>query len=173
MSPSIIIASILASGFVALAQAADDAAAAPEPIGSYQLKNRSTFSTPDNARPPFWPVGHVKSAPGVVQVTAGARVGYSPEMFSLTSVVVGNPSLAIINGRAYGEGESIRLGARAPGARTAAADTRQRIRVNRILDGQVVLQAPDGQILNVSLRRPELPDRKPDQESEVLSNDDR
>jgi hypothetical protein len=179
MSHSRIFLVILTSSIAGLTHAADNAplatpatasVAVPEPVGSYQLKHRSSFSPPDDARPPFWPVGFVKRGREVTVVRT-ARTNLSPEMFSLTSVVVGNPSLAIINGRAYGEGEFVRIGARVPNG--TAPDSRPKIRVNRINDGQVLLQTPDGQVITVPLRRPELTERKADQDSELLLSGDR
>jgi hypothetical protein len=161
---------VLASTLAGFAQAADSPTLA-EPVGSYQLKNRSKFTAPETARPPFWPIGYVKRGP-VTEAAVITRMNVSPDMFSLTSISVGNPSLAIINGRPYGEGEYLRTAVRG-GLKSVPADPRQRISVSRIVDGHVVLQTGDGQVVNVPLRRPELTERKPDQESEVLLNEDR
>lgn len=164
-----ITALVLAGTAVAAVATAQDASN-EAPVGLYKLKNRSAFTAPDHSRTPFWPIGHVKKGNMGTQVVveAGPRLNLSPEQFSVTSIVLGNPSLAIINGRAYGEGEFIR---QARTARTKAADDRLRIRVTRITDGMVTLQSMDGQSINVPLRRPELNERKSDGEEELLLND--
>lgn len=139
------------------------------PVGIYKLKNRSAFSS-QSSRTPFWPIGHVKRQKNqqAVVANAGPRPKFSPEMFSVTSIVLGNPSLAIINGRHYGEGEFLRFGR---SSRTLAANSAYRIQVTRITDGGVTLQSSDGETVNVPLRRPELNERKPDEEAELLLND--
>lgn len=143
---------------------------APEPVGLYKLKNRSSFSAQNSSRTPFWPIGHVKrpKSQQAVAADAGPRPKFSPEMFSVTSIVLGNPSLAIINGRHYGEGEFLRFGR---SSRTMAANSAYRIQVTRIADGGITLQSSDGETINVPLRRPELNERKPGDEAELLLND--
>ncbi|MHA3770344.1 hypothetical protein ACXR0O_02270 [Verrucomicrobiota bacterium sgz303538] len=154
---------VLASSIVMLpGLAADTDASAPDQ--PYQLKNRSTFTAPEVSRPPFWPIGFVKRAKiaGEVHVAPTPTAKLTPEMFAVTSILVGHPSLAVINGRAYGEGELLR-------GSKSAADPRARIRVMRIADGQVHLQSGDGQTVVVALRRPELSERKA--EEPVLSDE--
>jgi hypothetical protein len=63
---------------------------------------------------------------------------------------MGSPSLAVINGRAYSEGEFVRM------PKDGAA---LRVRVQSINDGSVTLQCED-QTLVVGLRRPELAERR-------------
>lgn len=148
-----------------------------EPVGIYHLKRKSSFNAPEDARAPFWPIGHVKrsktpEAPTSQPVVPQYKL--DPEMFSVTSIVLGNPSLAIINGRAYGEGEVVRM------PKAAAATTKAsmalhpsvRVRVMRIQDGQVVLQAQDGQSVSVGLKRPELPQHQ-NAPAELLLDQDR
>ncbi|RYD84137.1 MAG: hypothetical protein EOP84_06345 [Verrucomicrobiaceae bacterium] len=97
-------------------------------------------------------------------------------MFSVTSILLGNPSLAIINGRSYGEGEYLRTSR--PSATKGAApnnaivvDPSLRVRVVRIVDGLVSLRSTDGQSLDVPMRRSELNEKKADAEEEqLLSN---
>jgi len=149
------------------AGAANPPVATPEPVSGYQLKNRSSFSAERLARAPFWPIGHVKSAGGAPVINA-PRGRFEPEMFSVTSIVLGNPSLAIINGRAYGEGEFLRVG----GRRATTVDPRQRVRVTQITDGKISLQSGEGQTITVPLRRPELNEKRPGEE-EALLNEER
>ena len=82
---------------------------------------------------------------------------------------MGPPAIAFINGRAYEEGQFLRqprapvAGAVAPAPPVTSGANQPRIRVQRIADGQVWL-AYDTQIIGVSLKRPELNERKGGQE---------
>lgn len=141
-----------------------------EPVAPYELKNKSQFTTADpSGRAPFWPIGWVKRKAGGVQQVAAApvapKVMVDEKAFKLTSILIGSgttPSLAVINGRAYSEGEFLRM---PKGGTTPPA----RIRVQRINDGSVTLQNAD-QVLTVSLARPELAERKGE---ELLLDPDR
>ncbi|MES2569139.1 MAG: hypothetical protein V4710_03685, partial [Verrucomicrobiota bacterium] len=82
--------------------------------------------------------------------------------FKVTSIMLGSPSLAIINGRTYSEGEFIRIPKSSPMAGA-------RILVRRIHDGLVQLQAGTQQ-LPVKLTRPEPGAKKYEEE---LLNEDR
>ena len=123
-------------------------AADPAPPAKYELKNRSAFKAADTARPPFWPVGWQKQARDTGPVAAPVPQGAEPkvEMFTLTSISLGNPSLAVINGRIYGEGDIIKL---------PKGSAPLRIIVNRIADGTVVLQYLQ-KTLTIPLRRATL-----------------
>ncbi len=95
----------LANGILNLPSVAQNAEqGAP---ANYQLKNRSSFTAKDTGRPPFWPIGHVKRGQNIQaeSVAIAPTTKLEPEMFSVTSILLGNPALAVINGRAYGEGE--------------------------------------------------------------------
>jgi hypothetical protein len=74
---------------------------------------------------------------------------------------VGNPSLAVINGRSYEEGQFIRM--------PKAAQIRPRL--YRIGDGQVTIQVQN-QLMTVQLRRPELNEPKPESELFNYEKDD-
>lgn len=160
----------LASGVLILPSRAQEAGQ-EVPAARYQLKNRSSFAAKDTGRAPFWPIGHVKrSRNAEAPVAAAPATQLEPEMFSVTSILMGNPSLAVINGRAYGEGEYLRMARAAAGAKpakVAALDTRIRVRVVRIMDGQVALQSLDGQSLVVPLRRQEVNVPSPSEEQDA------
>ena len=148
-------------GAVAL-QAADAAPEKSEPAPEpYQLKNRSSFASPgEGARAPFWPVGwvHRKGVSSQVGQVAAAKSLLDEKSFRVTSILLGTgtaPSLAVINGRAYGEGEFLKTARGTAPAGTAATPAAARIRVQRISDGSIVLQQAD-QTVTVALQRPEL-----------------
>ena len=99
-----------------------------DPVPQYALKNRSVIQAA--ARSPFLPVGYVpreKDKP----------VKYDASDFKLTAVFlgVGSPSLAIINGHCYQEGQALKLGkgAHALGPRSA------RLRLVHVEDGAVTV----------------------------------
>jgi hypothetical protein len=163
---------LLAPALLLNASAADESLdpKAP-PLGKYEVKVQSSFRVDESTRPPFWPIGFVKRAATTAQPQAEqvVRTALTPESFAVTSVLLGNPSLAVINGRAYGEGETIRTpkGAAAKGVKPAPG---LRVQVAKILDGRVVLQSTDGQSIEVALRRGQLPERKA--ETDLLLNDE-
>ena len=148
-----------------------------EPVPPYELKNRSSFSNSAEAsRAPFWPIGWVKrskaSTTAAVQPQVEApKVTLDAKSFKVTSILLGSgttPSLAVINGRAYSEGEFIRA-PRTPGATgapVAPSAPSARVRVQHIADGTVILQNGE-QTLTVPLTRPQLSNPKP----EILLND--
>lgn len=169
-----IAAALLATTAFASAEgtAAEPAAepATTNSVPPYQLKNRSAFTVaPEVTRAPFWPIGWVKrsvGAPAQVQEAAPvAKVMLDEKSFKVTSILLGTgttPSLAVINGRAYSEGEFLRM----PKG-TAVAGVK--VRVQRIHDGQVVLQNAD-QIVVATLQRPELSTKRTE---ETLLDPDR
>lgn len=145
----------------------------PKPA-AYVLKNKSTFtSIADDHRAPFWPIGWVKRRPMAVAAAATVRVVEKPKLsldeksFKVTSILLGDPSLAIVNGRTYSEGEFLRMPKPAPTLAASAAPA-PRIRVFRINDGHVVLQYLE-QLITVPLQRPELVQRS--NVEELLSED--
>lgn len=139
-----------------------------ESVPPYQLKNRSAFAEVDeNCRAPFWPIGWVKRKVGAASVAAPTvpTVLLDGKNYKVTSILLGSgatPSLAVINGRAYSEGEFLRTP-------RSAGTTPPRVRVQRINDGNVVLQNAE-QLLVAALQRPELSARKSE---ELLLDPDR
>ena len=128
----------------------ENAAPSSAPVGRYELKNRSTIASRDANRPPFWPIGWVKRGPAVEKAPVVSRVTFDEKSFVVSSILIGNPSLAVIIGRSYMEGDFLRF----PRGTEAI-----RIRVQRILDGGVQLQA-DNQVFLAKLQRPELQAKK-------------
>jgi hypothetical protein len=137
----------------------------------YQLKNRSAFNCPTTVtRAPFWPIGWVPQSKGAVTAStqSAPKVALDAGMFRVTSILLGTGatgSLAVINGRAYSEGEFIKMPRVAAAVSTAtgkATNPATRIRVMRITDGTVLLQRDD-QTITLTLQRPELAQRKPEE----------
>ena len=138
-------------------EAPKDETAVPAVVPPYVLKNRSKFNAPsDSARVPFWPVGWSKQKQAVIAVAAApeAKVTLDEKSFRVTSILLSTgstASLAVINGRAYGEGEFLR--------QPRGANARARIRVERIDDGAVTLSFEDQKVM-LPLRRQELNQHK-------------
>ena len=154
--------------------AGDTAPEKAEPaLEPYQLKNRSSFScASEDARAPFWPIGWVqrKGTSSVAASAVTAKTVLDEKSFRVTSILLGSgatPSLAVINGRAYSEGEFLKMPRATAGTAPAAAGTTAvpaaaRIRVQRISDGSVILQRED-QTVTVAMQREELSQKKMDE----------
>ncbi len=160
-------------GCVSLVQAEEAARESKAP--AYVLKNKSAFAAATGeVRAPFWPIGWVKRQPMQAASAIPVRVVEAPKVildarnFKVTSILLGNPSLAIINGRTYSEGEFLRT-ARAAAPAPLGTPPAPRTRVFRINDGHIVLQLQE-QLINVPLQRPELVQRT---NVEELLNEDR
>lgn len=159
--------------------AGDTAPDKAEPVlEPYQLKNRSSFScASEDARAPFWPIGwvHRKGTSSVAASLVTAKTVLDEKSFRVTSILLGSgatPSLAVINGRAYSEGEFLKMprATAAPAvAGTPAVPAGARIRVQRISDGTVILQREE-QTLTIALLRQELAQKKTE---EPLLDDER
>ncbi|MDB6172324.1 MAG: hypothetical protein JWL59_1635 [Chthoniobacteraceae bacterium] len=138
---------------------------APVSAERYELKTRSSCSLDPATRPPFWPIGWVKRAVNANQGQAPVVVAkpvLEEKNFVMTSILLGTPSLAVINGRSYSEGEFIRFPKSSGGAG-------MRVLVRQIHDGVVQLQAAD-QVISIKLRQQELGLKKFEEE---LLNDSR
>ena len=100
----------------------------------YALKNVSSFSAPPvDSRNPFWPIGWVPSAPVAVGPAVVAAQEVRADMFTVTSISVDYPPLAVINGQTRGIGERMPV----PGGTAGAQEF---VTVKKITDGMVVLE---------------------------------
>jgi hypothetical protein len=132
-----------------------------DPGKGYELKNRSSFHADMDARIPFWPIGWKRpliKADGSsdVPVAAAAKVQLQAGHFSVTSILLGNPALATINGRSFAEGELLPV---------IYGTERLRVVVRAIRDGGVSLDYEEQHIF-VPMRRPELGAKQAQQASE-------
>ena len=117
----------------------------------YELKNRSSFHTDEDSRIPFWPIGFVRpkikpDGTTTAPVAATSRIQLEPGSFSVTSILLGNPALATINGRSFEEGELLPV---------IYGTERLRVVVRAVRDGGVTLEY-EGQQIVVPMKRPEL-----------------
>ncbi len=126
------------------------AQAEPEKVKPYELKNRSSFGATEDARIPFWPIGFQRPGKGggavATQVLAPPKIELEPRHFNVTSILLGNPALATINGRSFGEGEVLPV---------ISGTERLHVVVRRIGDGIVTL-GYEGREIQVPMRRAEL-----------------
>jgi hypothetical protein len=143
MKPALLILTIAAVASSAAVGAETEKAKA------YELKNRSVFNADLEGRIPFWPLGFVRPKAGVAVTYAAApaaKIRLEPGHFSVTSILLGNPPLATINGRSFEEGELLPV---------IWGTERLRVVVRTIRDGGVTLEYEDQQIL-VPMRRQEI-----------------
>ena len=148
--------------------------------GAYLLKKRSSFEVLNRTASPFVPIGWAKpqeTAEAVVSAVSPARPVLDEKDYNLSSILLGNPALAVINGRSYSEGEFLRTprpqgaaprsafsGETSPGKAAAPP----KVRVARILDGRVELRS-GAEVLQLPLRRREFIPKKTD----ALESEDR
>jgi hypothetical protein len=128
-----LLAAILLSALGASAPAAD--------TSGLQIKNKSKFTAAESMHNPFWPIGWTKTAPVALAAVAKTGDNISTSGFTVTSILLGNPAVAVINGRDYQEGDMIRVG----GVKT-------NIEVVAIRDGEVVMRSGNSQI-KVTMKR--------------------
>jgi hypothetical protein len=121
---------------VAAPTPAPAAAPAPAPAGppapatprETKITNRSFFDPEGpTTRNPFLPIGYVRP---VQEAPREMVLDVRPEMFSITAILLGDPPLAIINGKDRGVGDRIPLN----------ASGTEFVLVRRISDGEVVME---------------------------------
>ncbi len=106
----------------------------------FKLKNRSSFSSNRVTRDPFWPIGWTKQSGAPAESAAPVKA----EDFVVSTIMIdqGTP-LAVINGKVYGEGETMSL---------IAGGAKVSVVVAAIEDGRVVLRH-QGATITAPLRR--------------------
>ena len=134
------------------------AQAEPDKAKGYELKNRSAFHAAEDARIPFWPIGFQRNARGVVQAPATkvAKIRIDPTQFNVSSLLLGNPALATINGHAFAEGEVLPV---------LYGSERLRVVLKSVRDGGVTLEY-DGQQIFVGMKRTELARKQAQQQAQ-------
>ncbi len=120
----------------------------------YPLKNRSTFTFSVDSRVPFWPIGWQRPQEGqpiqpvqVQKAPTGPKVKLTTEPFFVSSILLGKPSLATINGRSFEEGEFLPV---------KLEEQRLNVQIRAIREQGVWLQLDDQAPILVPLRRDEL-----------------
>ena len=126
----------------------------------YVLKSRSSFHSDADARIPFWPIGWkrpmLRTDGSSDAPVASAKVKLLPEHFSVSSVLLGHPALATVNGRSFGEGEVLPV---------IYGSERLKVVIRSIRDGGVTLEYEGDQIF-VPMKRPELGAKQSQQKTE-------
>lgn len=119
---------------------------AQTPAVGYKLKNPSSFQASSMAHNPFWPIGWAKAAPVAAVATAAPAVpvaALKAEDFVVTSILINEPPLAVINGKEMAEGEM---------ALMQVGSQRIVVQLAAVQDGRVVLRCQNHNIV-VPLRR--------------------
>jgi hypothetical protein len=99
-----------AACFAVIAACAPSDARAQNAPGEFKLKNRSSFDISGEAHNPFWPIGWAKSQPLALPATlAPAEIKLNADDFSVTSILLNEPPIAVINGKELAEGEMIQM----------------------------------------------------------------
>lgn len=137
----------LATGPCALAADSTKPALPQKTVPALEVKAKSSFELGAGARNPFLPIGWKGSA--VVTKVTTKKHATPAEAFRVTSILVGSPSLAVINGRSYEEGQMIRM-PKDPKANPNLPAPRAKL--FRIGDGVVQIQLED-QMIVVPLKR--------------------
>ena len=143
---------LIAAGIVLTSLAQAQEAEKPSP---YTLKNRSAFALPLEGRVPFWPIGWQRPKAGdpvrPTKVSTAPVVAptvlLTPESFNVSSVLLGNPSLATINGRSFEEGEYLPV---------RSGEQRLRVQVRAIREQGVWLQLDNNPPVLIPIRRDEI-----------------
>ncbi len=119
---------------------APDAPAAPTPR-EIKITNRSSFDLDGTIkRSPFLPIGYVRF---VKEAPREQIPDVRPEMFVVSAILLGDPPLAIINGKDRGVGDRIPVN----------ASGTEFVIVRRIADGQVTLEHRGRPIVVIAGRR--------------------
>jgi hypothetical protein len=155
-NPLLILAAV-AFAPCALAAEAAKPALPGKSVPAFELKNKSSFTPAGGTRNPFLPIGW-KGAAVVVQPVSKKPLT-TADAFRVTSILVGSPSLAVINGRSYEEGQMIRMGK--VDSKAKPGTSQPRVKLYRIGDGVVQIQVED-QLITVPLRRGELNEIQPE-----------
>lgn len=129
------------AGLALFALVFDDRIACSQTAGDFKLQHRSSFVN-QPAHNPFWPIGWVKSDQPQ-ETSQDTQVSINPENFVVTSISLSATPLAVINGKAFAEGETINA---------IYGGQRIRIQVLSIGDGTVTLQYAGKKIM-LSLKR--------------------
>lgn len=149
-----LIFTVLTSASCVFAADATKPALPEKAVSPLVVKNLSSFTVAPGVRNPFIPIGWKGAA--IVQ-TSTKKVLTPADAFRVSSILVGTPSLAVINGRSYEEGQMIRMPKGDPKSKMPAI----RAKLYRIGDGGVQIQLED-QLITVPLKRDKLNDLQPD-----------
>ena len=128
---------LLTSSLTVYAQGAEKNTVGKSSEKDYVLNHKSSYSSPNTPRSPFWPIGWVPAAPVPMEAAAAVIATVKAEDFVVTSISLDYPPLAVVNKHTYGVGDRIPVGP-APVAGTSAKGG-EFVTVRQISDGVVVL----------------------------------
>ena len=121
----------------------------------YELKRRSVVSLDKEMRAPFWPIGWQRPKDAPTQPQLGGKnvkpvavdalkLQLNSESFSVSSILLGNPSIVVINGRSFEEGQFLPV---------ISDDQRIKVQVRAIREQGVWLQLDKQPPILVPMRR--------------------
>lgn len=125
---------LLSAAILAGSAFAEEKAAPPAPKPGYTPAAKSAFNIKGITRNPFEPIGFV---PGVADAIKVDIPVVTPDMFKVSSIIVGSPGVAVINGKDFAEGEFVPV----PGQQT-------KVQLIKVSDGQITLRHPDPKVGN-------------------------
>ena len=127
------------------------APAAPASNSPYTIKTHSDFTGSADQHNPFWPIGWVKTA-DESQDNAAPVVPHA-EDFMVTTILLNDPPLAVINGKEMAEGEV---------ANFPMGGQNVVVQLMAVQDGRVVLRWENQNIVVPIHRDEELTQAQPD-----------
>ena len=119
-----------------------------KPAGEFQLKNRSSFAVVKDAHNPFWPLGWTKTVESATSPAAPMAGSLRPENFEVTSILLNDPPMAVVNGKAMAEGELIAL---------VVGNQKIVVQLAAVQDGRIVIRYQNQNIVVPMRRRGEAP----------------
>lgn len=121
---------------------------------AFETKHKSSFSASPNAHNPFWPIGWVK--PDVENSSSQAAAPIMPHAsdFLVTTIMLNEPPLAVINGKEMAEGEV---------ATMVLNGQPTTVQLLAVQDGQVVIRWQNQNIVAPLHRNEEISKEPPEQ----------
>lgn len=111
---------------------------------NFPLKNHSVFKGSEMSHNPFWPIGWSKSTQAV---SAIPEATLTVADFTVTSILINEPPLAVINGKAMAEGEMLAV---------TFQNQKVLVQLAAVQDGQVLLRYRDKSLIVPLTRRGEM-----------------
>jgi hypothetical protein len=102
----------------------------PAAIAGYTPKTKSVFTSTADQHNPFWPIGWVKTVNDSVDTSSAPVVPHTDD-FLVTTILLNDPPMAVINGKDMAEGEVATL-------QTAAGSVV--VQLMAVQDGSVTLR---------------------------------
>lgn len=143
MNAKILSLVFLAAASTSVLADAGNPGAAALPAARFQLKNRSAFTAANAAHNPFWPIGWNKGSSAMVAGAASSTMALRADNFEVTAILLNDPPMAVVNGKAMAEGELLPM---------TIGGQKVAVQLASVQDGQIVIRYQNSNIV-VPLRR--------------------